>query len=382
MGRAAGASTVDTTGEVHRGEHGDGPYGLGPRIPLLVVSPWSTGGWVCSEVVDHTSIIRFLETRFGVLEPNITPWRRQVCGDLTSAFDFARADTALPPLPDTSGYRPPDRDRHPDVFPEHPEHQVLSRQEPGRRYARPLPHDLASDCDADRDHVTVTFANHGTTGATFHVTAANPPSPPRTYTVEPGKHLSDRWLSHDVRVHGPNGYLRQFTDAADIRVHALHRADTRQVRLTVTDTSPFTRTITITDTLAGGVTTTTPARDRTSTHDLPCEPGTGWYDLTVTAEPSLGRGCASAATSRPGHRASATPVSPAESRRPRTHSRRADSWPRNDDASVVRVRPPPGHHRANKTEASTGRVPGRHVRERSQGTVAQLFRRPQESVAG
>src|SRR6202034_3818592 len=82
------------------------PYGLGPRVPMIAVSPWSKGGFVCSQVFDHTSVIRFIEARFGVAEPNITPWRRAVCGDLTSAFDFAgRPDAGRPPLPDTSGYR-------------------------------------------------------------------------------------------------------------------------------------------------------------------------------------------------------------------------------------------------------------------------------------
>jgi phospholipase C len=57
-------------------------------VPLYVLSPWSRGGWVNSQVFDHTSVIRFLEKRFGVAEPNISPWRRAVCGDLTSAFDF------------------------------------------------------------------------------------------------------------------------------------------------------------------------------------------------------------------------------------------------------------------------------------------------------
>ncbi|PNA42666.1 alkaline phosphatase family protein, partial [Pseudomonas sp. MPR-AND1A] len=71
-------------------------------VPMYVVSPWSRGGYVASEVFDHTSVIRFLETRFGVAEPNISAWRRAVCGDLTSCFDFSRADdrafaSALPP---------------------------------------------------------------------------------------------------------------------------------------------------------------------------------------------------------------------------------------------------------------------------------------------
>lgn len=83
-------------------EHWEGkPTGLGVRVPLLVVSPWSVGGYVCSEVFDHTSVIRLLERWTGVEEPNIGDWRRKVTGDLTSAFDFTRArrqpETEPPP---------------------------------------------------------------------------------------------------------------------------------------------------------------------------------------------------------------------------------------------------------------------------------------------
>ena len=78
------------------------PIGLGVRVPMLLVSPWTRGGRVCSQVFDHTSILRFLETWTGVEEPNISAWRRQVCGDLTSAFDFATPDTSHPNLPNAS----------------------------------------------------------------------------------------------------------------------------------------------------------------------------------------------------------------------------------------------------------------------------------------
>jgi phospholipase C len=66
-----------------------GPIGLGFRVPMLVVSPWSNGGLVSSEVYDHTSTLRFLETRFGVEVPNLSSWRRETTGDLTGAFNFA-----------------------------------------------------------------------------------------------------------------------------------------------------------------------------------------------------------------------------------------------------------------------------------------------------
>jgi phospholipase C len=67
----------------------DGPIGLGFRVPMLVLSPFTRGGLVSSETYDHTSILRFLETRFGVEVPNLSEWRRETTGDLTGAFNFA-----------------------------------------------------------------------------------------------------------------------------------------------------------------------------------------------------------------------------------------------------------------------------------------------------
>jgi phospholipase C len=79
-----------------------GPIGLGFRVPTLVVSPFSRGGFVCSDTFDHTSLLRFLETRFGPEVPNLSTWRRSVTGDLTSAFNFAHPDTSVPSLPTPS----------------------------------------------------------------------------------------------------------------------------------------------------------------------------------------------------------------------------------------------------------------------------------------
>jgi len=76
-----------------------GPIGLGFRVPMLVCSPFSRGGWINSDTFDHTSILRFLEARFGVEVPNLSSWRRSTVGDLTTTLDFSHADTALPRLP-------------------------------------------------------------------------------------------------------------------------------------------------------------------------------------------------------------------------------------------------------------------------------------------
>jgi phospholipase C len=79
------------------------PIGLGFRVPCLVISPFSRGGFVCGDTFDHTSTLRLIETRFGVEVPNLTAWRRATCGDLTSAFGFGEpADPSVPALPQTA----------------------------------------------------------------------------------------------------------------------------------------------------------------------------------------------------------------------------------------------------------------------------------------
>jgi phospholipase C len=78
-----------------------GPIGLGFRVPMLVISPFSRGGLVSSELFDHTSVLRFVETLFGAEVPNLSAWRRATVGDLTSAFNFQSPDTSVPTLPST-----------------------------------------------------------------------------------------------------------------------------------------------------------------------------------------------------------------------------------------------------------------------------------------
>lgn len=75
-----------------------GPIGLGFRVPMIVISPFTRGGYVSSDVFDHTSMLRFLETRFAVSAPNLTVWRRGAVGDITSAFNFGAQP--MPSVPD------------------------------------------------------------------------------------------------------------------------------------------------------------------------------------------------------------------------------------------------------------------------------------------
>jgi phospholipase C len=173
-----------------------GPYGLGVRVPLLVVSPWSRGGWVCSEVFDHTSLIRFVEARFGVEEPNITPYRRAVCGDLTAAFDFGSAHDQVPPLPNVDEFKPTGV-VPPDFHPVPPEHGSVPTQEPGVRPPRRLGYGLEVSFDADLQQLRLRMRNRGSLG----------------YTIGAGDDI-DASLPNpgrfDLSLHGPNGFFRHF----------------------------------------------------------------------------------------------------------------------------------------------------------------------------
>src|SRR5262249_19819158 len=104
---ANGDSTVSIENEIVTTSTPHGPIGLAQRVPFIAISPWSKGGYVNSQVFDHTSVVQFIEKRFGVFERNITPWRRAVAGDLTSVFNFANPNDAPVSLPNTVGFLPP-----------------------------------------------------------------------------------------------------------------------------------------------------------------------------------------------------------------------------------------------------------------------------------
>ncbi len=121
-----------------------GPIGMGFRVPMLVISPFSRGSYVASEVFDHTSQLRFLEERFGVRAPNLSKWRRDNVGDLTSTLHMRHKDASIPSLPSTSKDLPADvkaegctaldlveATADKPAYPV-PKHQIMARQEAGR----------------------------------------------------------------------------------------------------------------------------------------------------------------------------------------------------------------------------------------------------------
>jgi len=295
---AQGRSTVDTSREHFAGDanYAAGPYGLGPRVPMLVVSPWTRGGWVCSEVFDHTSLIRFMERRFDLApESNISPWRRAITGDLVSAFDFADPNAARVALPATAGFAPPDTDRHPDWQPTPAAAPALPRQERGLRPSRALPYDfdVAARFDPDGRRVHLALANVGRAGAVFRASATGSAAAPRSYTVEAGKRLEDALPvdTGDLVVTGPGAFHRRLRHdpAVAVDVHGVHRrARGGELVLTLANRGNSPVRLTVRPALYP------PAPARRCTLAPGCrqtlawsvQDSAGWYDLSVTADGS------------------------------------------------------------------------------------------------
>jgi phospholipase C len=68
-------------------------YGLGPRVPLILISPWAKPGFVDHTALEFSSVLRFIERLHGL--PPLAS-RDRVADDMLEAFDFTQAPN--PPL--------------------------------------------------------------------------------------------------------------------------------------------------------------------------------------------------------------------------------------------------------------------------------------------
>lgn len=248
--------------------------GLGFRVPLVIASPWSRGGYVCSQVFDHTSSLQLLEKliskRLGKAfqEPNISDWRRAVCGDLTSSFrPYHGEKIPLPPFlekeafvesihraqfkPAPTGYQPMTASQLSKAKESDSASIPMLRQEPGQRPACGLPYDLEVDAvvDALLGQVRLEFKsrtdrlpNRGA-GAGFNVYA---PDLHRSagsetefdrcrswnFALAAGTGLSHEWkIEHFqsgkafLRVYGPNGFFREFSTSSNPPIQVKGEAD-------------------------------------------------------------------------------------------------------------------------------------------------------------
>jgi len=301
------------------------PVGLGFRVPLLLISPWTRGGWVTSEVSDHTSVIQFLEKWTEAIGapavcPNISAWRRRVCGDLTDAFDFTSPVYGLPPLPDPG---PPIGNATP--YAPVPATNVMPPQESGAKRARPLPYQPNANLDGftfGRDgtvEANLSFSNNGphvrkashfsvyNNAAPDHDEQDYPDNFPGQYTVDASDTIWDKVVSasveigaghgdgtYDLTVIGPNRFLRHFTgdvnaSGTTVKVQAAYYqggfGPKPMFGLVLTNTGVTAVAFTVASNNYSNDRARThcvPA-GRSATHEVdPLASSHGWYDLSVT----------------------------------------------------------------------------------------------------
>lgn len=176
---------------------GEGAPGLTPgtgnRTPFVLISPWTRGGWVASETFDHTSVIQFMElftTSLGkpAICTKISPWRRSVCGDLTSAIDFTSFDTSLPKLPDPAALiavAVQDESLPPVTQPPPGQQTVPVQPVEGPLKLRPVPYQQHATVAVDRSTgaVTATMTNISNKAVSMQVYSASALATPFAYNA-------------------------------------------------------------------------------------------------------------------------------------------------------------------------------------------------------
>ncbi|WEK36247.1 MAG: phospholipase C, phosphocholine-specific [Candidatus Pseudobacter hemicellulosilyticus] len=230
----------------------DSPIGLGYRVPLVVASPWSRGGAVCSQVCDLTSILMFLEkfltakTGKEIRETNISAWRRTICGDLTAVFKpFNGEPVPLPQVVERNeliktiydaknkmlpaGFRALSETEISSLKQGAAFSPLMPAQERGTRPARPIPYELYADMqllpEGQELVLTLKAGNvlfgKNAAGAPFTVYMLSAYKGKafsiRNYAVAAGDTLRDTWSlagfsegQYHIHVHGPNGFFREF----------------------------------------------------------------------------------------------------------------------------------------------------------------------------
>src|SRR5215468_10633874 len=295
-----GASTVSIENEIVTTSVPPGPIGFAQRIPFIAVSPWSKGGYVNSQTFDHTSVVQFIEKRFGVFERNITPWRRAVAGDLTSLFNFASPNQAPVRLPDTDSFLPSNGELHgPDLptFVPTLDHVIsgIPRQEQGIRPARALPYeiDVQGHVNFSNSTIVLTFINTGAATVVFHVRSGIPSDPVRWYTVEPRKSLAGVWhvsSTYDLSVYGPNGFLRAFRGvaasgaAADLEIECGYDTQDNKLEIEITNVGPVKCKVTITNAYDDDVISHRLNPGQSFRKSPSLKSSFGWYDHVVQVD--------------------------------------------------------------------------------------------------
>ena len=231
----------------------NGPIGMGFRVPMIVASPWSRGGWVNSQLFDHTSMIQFIEhfvkekTGKAVYEENVSAWRRAISGDLTNCFrvqtnddvklEYLNRDKFVIQIREAkdkelpANFKALTAEQVADVNQKLSASQWMSKQEPGTRPANPLPYELYADgvLSADGKSFVLTMKAgttvHGTKskGAPFNVYLRDGGTMVAgTYALKAGDTLTQSFPvnggKYSLDVHAPNGFFRSFNGTVKVPV--------------------------------------------------------------------------------------------------------------------------------------------------------------------
>lgn len=314
-----------------------GPIGMGFRVPMVIASPWTRGGWVNSQLFDHTSTLMFLENfiekKYGkaVKEENISTWRRAVSGNLTSAFrpydgkepelDFLNRDKFVVSIQKArykeipSNYRKLETTQIEDIRRDLQHSAFTSHQEPGIKPACALPYELYAEGNLSSDgtsyelRLTAGDKVHGnnSAGAAFNVYLRNLTDNSAkgfraaTFAVKAGDTLQQKYplslfaeSKYSIEVHAPNGFYRSFTGSADSHDLAARTEYERKgpeftgnIVMHLRNTGKNARVVTVRDNSykCSPVTKKIAAGEDVSVV-LNLQKSHGWYDFSVTAAQS------------------------------------------------------------------------------------------------
>jgi phospholipase C len=248
---------------------------------MTVISHWSVGGHINSQVSDHTSVIQFLEQWTGVQEPNISSWRRTACGDLTSAFDFKKSHRQ--PTADKPGPVPAPISRW---KPTPPAEQALPLQEPGRRPARALPYQPTVSGFVAGSKLKLRLGNKADEAAHFAIYPYGGELPAPAHLDVRGQLFTDVPVSgpYELAVQGPNRFWVELAGsvegaAAGLDVRVSKTGTSLHVELENTGTKPL--SVKLKSRGFGARTINQDVRGR-QTRTLTWPTDQGWYDLEVT----------------------------------------------------------------------------------------------------
>jgi phospholipase C len=281
------------------------PIGPGTRVPMLICSPWTQGGYIDSNVYDHTSMLQFLATWTGVQPDNITPWRESVVGDLTAAFDFANPDFTVPTnIPTLAQTWALTQLTGGSTAPPAEGDQSMPVQESGTRPHRASNLQPFADVTVNRSTsvVTANLSNTGSVGVSLSVYAnADLSADPTPVTVAASSTGSYTWDAastsgdYNFSVYGPDGFLTTFKGAVVAAstttgqiplVTAALDTSTTTVTLTLSNSGTTAIAYTLTPNEYEGTTqTVTVDGGDSSTVSWPTDPY-GYYDVIITANTS------------------------------------------------------------------------------------------------